>query len=425
MANIKIIDLPTGSPESTSFVEATQVDELAESGRSTVKLALNALGNFVAGQGASPLEYGDLDTESTTLIGAINELKAAIETQYPINEASGALANFNTKIAASLVSCKLAINAQQASGTPTPTNPLPISGFTDANILHCGKNLCDFSDSTITEASYVINNEPLFLPAGTYILSFDFSGTSNTASFRIDDNNGNAVFTTSKTMISGKNTVQITLSQMGYYMKLFSNATGAYSNFQIEKGSTETAYEAYSGSTIAVDWTDDAGTIYGGELDAMTGVLTVTYGITSLDDYTFNYSSTYNRFESTTAISGVKTPPNNNTKINGACSIFEIDTSNNTVSTNDNTIGVATNGKFQIRDLSLAGDVDALVTLLSGQKLVFELATPITYQLTPQQITASFVGVNNICHDANGDTDVKFKQDIQGYIDEQIASVSG
>lgn len=78
MANIKIIDLPTGSPESTSFVEATQVDELAESGRSTVKLALNALGNFVAGQGASPLEYGDLETESTTLIGAANELHNTI-----------------------------------------------------------------------------------------------------------------------------------------------------------------------------------------------------------------------------------------------------------------------------------------------------------------------------------------------------------
>ena len=78
MANIKIIDLPTGSPESTSFVEATQVDALAESGRSTVKLALNALGNYVAGQDASPLEYGDLETESPTLIGGINELHDSI-----------------------------------------------------------------------------------------------------------------------------------------------------------------------------------------------------------------------------------------------------------------------------------------------------------------------------------------------------------
>ena len=78
MANIKIIDLPTGSPESTSFVEATQVDEQAASGRASVKLALNALGNYVAGQGASPLEYGNLETESTTLIGAANELHNTI-----------------------------------------------------------------------------------------------------------------------------------------------------------------------------------------------------------------------------------------------------------------------------------------------------------------------------------------------------------
>lgn len=78
MANIKIIDLPTGSPESTSFVEATQVDEQAASGRASVKLALNALGNYVAGQGAAPLEYGNLETESTTLIGAANELHNTI-----------------------------------------------------------------------------------------------------------------------------------------------------------------------------------------------------------------------------------------------------------------------------------------------------------------------------------------------------------
>lgn len=78
MANMKIIDLPTGSPESTSFIEATQVDEQAASGRASVKLALNALGNYVAGQGASPLEYGDLETESTTLIGGINELHDSI-----------------------------------------------------------------------------------------------------------------------------------------------------------------------------------------------------------------------------------------------------------------------------------------------------------------------------------------------------------
>ena len=74
MANKKIIDLPTGSPESDSFLEATQVNEQAESGRSSAKVAFNALGNWIAGQGQSPLQYNGLNTDSDTLIGAINEL---------------------------------------------------------------------------------------------------------------------------------------------------------------------------------------------------------------------------------------------------------------------------------------------------------------------------------------------------------------
>lgn len=107
MANIKIIDLPTGSPESTSFIEATQVDELAESGRSSVKLALNALGNYVAGQGASPLEYGDLETESTTLIGGINELHDSIGADAydeTSTYAEGALCIYNNTLYACTVS---------------------------------------------------------------------------------------------------------------------------------------------------------------------------------------------------------------------------------------------------------------------------------------------------------------------------------
>ena len=78
MANIKIIDLPTGSPESDSFLEATQVNAQAESGRSSAKIAFNAFGNWMAGQGQSPLQYNGLNTDSDTLIGAINELHDSI-----------------------------------------------------------------------------------------------------------------------------------------------------------------------------------------------------------------------------------------------------------------------------------------------------------------------------------------------------------
>lgn len=78
MANIKIIDLSTGSPESTSYIEATQVDSQAASGRSSVKVNMAEFGNWIAGQGNSPLEYNDLKTEDDTPIGGINELHDSI-----------------------------------------------------------------------------------------------------------------------------------------------------------------------------------------------------------------------------------------------------------------------------------------------------------------------------------------------------------
>lgn len=47
-------------------------------------------------------------------------------------------------------------------------------------------------------------------------------------------------------------------------------------NWQIEFGETGSAIEPYTGTTIPVSWQTEAGTVYGGTLDALTGVLTVT-----------------------------------------------------------------------------------------------------------------------------------------------------
>ena len=74
MANMKIIDLSTGSPDSTSYIESTQANAQAPGGRVTIKVNLAELGNWIAGQGNSPLGYQDLNTDSDTLIDAINEL---------------------------------------------------------------------------------------------------------------------------------------------------------------------------------------------------------------------------------------------------------------------------------------------------------------------------------------------------------------
>lgn len=148
-------------------------------------------------------------------------------------------------------------------------------------------------------------------------------------------------------------------------------------------------------------------TVYGGSLNVTSGEFESDLEKKALSELTFVFQSNYNRFESKTAIDDIKTPPNNNTKIKGLCSCFVIDTSNNTSYLNDNTIGVSTNGKVQIRATSLQGDLTALSALLSGQELIYELATPTEVQLTPQEVR-TLLGSNNIYHDANGETAVSY-----------------
>lgn len=187
---------------------------------------------------------------------------------------TGSIITFNSQYAGlPLKSHTIALTATQSgSGTPSPDNVRTINGYSAISVSATGKNLVDISDKTITQGAYVINNVPTKLPSGDYVLSFNFSGNSSSASFRVDDINGTAIFQTSFTTIEGINVRYISLNSEGRFLKLFSNAVGTYSNFQIENGRQATTYEPF-GNTYTIQI---GSTVYGGEYDARTGVLTVT-----------------------------------------------------------------------------------------------------------------------------------------------------
>ena len=52
-------------------------------------------------------------------------------------------------------------------------------------------------------------------------------------------------------------------------------------------------------------------------------------------------------------------------------------------------------------------DENTFKTAMSGVMLAYELATPFDIDLTPQQIEA-LIGINNVWHDGNGNTEVKY-----------------
>ena len=58
---------------------------------------------------------------------------------------------------------------------------------------------------------------------------------------------------------------------------------------------------------------------------------------------------------------------------------------------------------------------------MNGQTLVYELATPVTYQLTNQQVIETLKGVNNVWADC-GPVSVEYPADTKLYIDKKLTA---
>ena len=374
----------------------------------------------IATEVVNGIEYTTaLDTDSKKPLGAINELLDRIIGLYPVQTFSATPIATFTDAAENVPMKSLIVNIQpkQASGTPTPSSPLPISGFTGANVTHTGENRLNKEDITTSSASWVLNNMPLTLLAGTYTLSFDFSGTSGAGSFRLDDASGTAIYTYNQTLTNGRMSYTFTINQTASYIKLYCDAYGTFSNFMLCEG-TNTNYVAYTATSYPISWQTEAGTVYGGWYDVTTGKLVIeTVIVSDLSQLNWEYQSANSRFTSGDLSSVVKRPPNNSTIADFIlCSIYGKGTSNQTASSGfDNVIAISSAGNLQLRDTSLNGDLDALATRLENQQFVYGLATPIEIDLTPTTIKTQG-GTENIFADC-GDVEGEYRADIQAYID--------
>jgi hypothetical protein len=90
--------------------------------------------------------------------------------------------------------------------------------------------------------------------------------------------------------------------------------------------------------------------------------------------------------------------------INALCSCYEY-TSLDLLSTSgaNNKVAVSATKNVYVRDVAYT-DPDALKTALNGIQFVYDLATPQTYQLTPQEVT-TLIGENTVWADT-GDVSV-------------------
>ena len=158
---------------------------------------------------------------------------------------------------------------QEGTGDPSPDNVRPITGRDSVQVTRCGKNLLDislprsFSPDISTRFSLDLDLTGTF--AFSAQIDFTEPGTTTSAffSFVVDEAEQ---YISSGSIKEGK-IISGHLSKLSLIN--WSNSTGTINEIQLELGSTPTAYEPYQGSTTTLTLPE---TIYGGTVDAVTGV---------------------------------------------------------------------------------------------------------------------------------------------------------
>ena len=308
---------------------------------------------------------------------------------------------------------------QSGSGDPSPTNIRPISGRTGLTVTRCGKNLFDTStlfrvnDNTFRSGFF-------YLPSGTYTFSRPSADNLYYWFVRGVESEAYSPFTDLTTGGTNQSSGSFTLANGSLvYIEFYMGsgiADGAIKNIQIEGGTSATAYTPYTCTEIPITWESIAGTVYGGTLDVVSGVLTVDRALITID----GTENIRNNGRTTIAQRAII---NISGKASGISNMqsdkFAVTATADAVG---KMIGRAASDLVEFF-LPLDGTADTAASCKqwfanNNTQLVYELATPQTYQLTPTEVR-TLLGENLVYSDAD-DVTVNYYVDMKGYIDKRL-----
>ena len=199
--------------------------------------------------------------------------------------------------------------------------------------------------------------------------------------------------------------------------------------FQLEEGSSSTAYAPYSNicpisgwtganvyhsgadtsdaTTYSITFPSAAGTVYGGTLDVTTGKLTVDRAMVDLGTKKWYTAIAAGHTRFRTSITDIERISSPNVLAPLLCSNYPTKTANQTY---QGTTGVSS--QPNVADVYIYDpQTESMTTAefksaMSGVQLCYKLATPQTYQLTPTEV-ATLLGDNTIWADT-GDVTVTY-----------------
>jgi len=313
------------------------------------------------------------------------------------------------------------------------SNECPISGWTGLSGARTGGNLAD--QSKFRNGNYDGNG--VWLPSGGDSKSTDFIPVKpNTVySTAIIDNNNN--------YLNNLVTVQFD-SQYNYVPNSWSSSANITTfinaafvvarnfasqsdvvgrnsfKYVVVEGENAADYDSQKDEHISVNWQDTAGTVYGGTPDVISGKMVVDRAMVDLGTLTWYEAIAPDRSKRFRAsVTGIKRIDDPTTLAPLVCSAYPTKTANQTYV---GTLGISlqhnTNDIYIYDPEKESFSVADFKTAMSGVQLVYKLAEPVTYQLTPQEVT-TLLG-NNVVYTDVGPVSVEYTADTKLYIDNKI-----
>lgn len=326
--------------------------------------------------------------------------------KLPVKTASGSIAHFDDGADdVPLKSYKFGITAvQSGTGTPSPSNVRPISGWNKVSGQGTGKNLWggqlqpgnySNADFDLTATTTLIQKSlKIWLKKGTYTISF--GGEEEIRIIRELIDGGYATTAITDLFRWTFNTTKD--GYVGLSFRREDSANWVDIPIQIEVGSTATAYSPYNSTPFEIPLGD---TIYGGWVDEQ-GNGEVTHKYIDLSDFTW-YRNAANICYTRETIADIKIPTASSIAFNGLAEQFSV-VSYNEVGSNINSIGLRDTAVLYVNN-------NADTEHNPDGHIIYELATPIPFTLSDMPVINSRLGTNNFWVDS-GDSEVQYRADI-------------
>ena len=311
------------------------------------------------------------------------------------------------------------------------SNICPISGWTGCKVTRTGKNLFDgviepgymYTDTGTNVSSntaYRSKNYIPIKPGESYYLKLDSHAlqagkTSRVFFYGIDKQFISTPGASASSRI-------VSAPNNAYFMRFFvvdpiENASG---DISVNYPSTDTDYHAYQGSTYPITFPSEAGTVYGGTLNPVTGELVVDrmmVQIRAAQNRSVDANNNYFWY-STSITLGIPNIKELNAKL---ISNRMTKYSNVTNVSPEGNITYYANGIIRWKEQGTL-TLSEYNSYLSENPLeiCYEIANPTTYTLTPTEIR-TLLGTNNIWADT-GDVSVDYRADTKLYVERMSGS---